>query len=292
MSRSPDATVRAAIAVATPDSPAFEAELSEPIRFRWRDVITPRVRTVAFDPSLPDQLTGRLRSGERITIRCSADDPNVVPAPRVTFGGDNDDAESDPAVDVDTYSWFAGGFESSPLETPSLVKEATELGAFLAVAAPEYLGWIQEVASDLVPTNLPINSSRAVPILSFRAASRRRFRCPRSYWESSSFTRQVISTSPSPASSRRSTMGAMPSFIISPARKTGRPIDRILLAFHAWVNICAFYERCLENNLDRDGWAERSLSAMKKETNELRDGLAKSKALTAHGRALWTPFFE
>ncbi|MBX3229814.1 MAG: hypothetical protein KIT84_05725 [Labilithrix sp.] len=284
-----DGVVRAAMAAATPDSPAFEAELSAPMRLRWRDVITPRVRAVAFDPSAPDQLTVRSVDGKTIVVS-STDDARIVRTPRVTFGDTTSSLV--PAWMHDTYSCFADGFEPSPLETPKLVKETTELGAFLAAAAPEHLGWIQEVTCDLVPVcardNLLLSGT-----------------CPQ-------FPGRIAATFPlSPVAlgellvheashlhlglaGELATLddGSDPDLYYSPARKTGRPIDKILLAFHAWANICVFYEKCLEKDLDRDGWAERNLSAMKKETDELRHGLEKSPALTPYGHALWMPFYE
>jgi HEXXH motif-containing protein len=291
-------------------------------------VITPRARSVSFNPST-DELTvtarsrsglrpdtpgdvGRLRTAcsvslrsrsahEKFIIRSSsnahlAEDSNVVPAPQITFGGNGNATTLNliPPWTYDTYTWFGEGSEPSPLETPMLVKEATDLGAFLAVAAPDYLGWIQQVTSDLVPVRAEGErmESRTNPHLPGRITATFPL-TPLALGELLVHEASHLQLSLASEIAQLDD-GTDAELYYSPAKKTmaGRPIDKILLAFHAWANICAYYESCLEKNLDTDGWAERSLKAMKKETDELRDGLEKSPALTNHGRALWTPFFE
>jgi HEXXH motif-containing protein len=71
----------------------------------------------------------------------------------------------------------------------------------------------------------------------------------------------------------------------SPYLKRDRPIDRILLAYHAYKNVFAFLTACAEAG---DAEAERALPFHRESLRGFRDALAKSPGLTAEGRA----FFE
>jgi HEXXH motif-containing protein len=72
----------------------------------------------------------------------------------------------------------------------------------------------------------------------------------------------------------------------SPARRAHRPIGKILLAYHAFVNVLRFWETCLaagEGDADR---CARMVSSYRQCCEELRRPLETTRALTPIGRAL------
>jgi HEXXH motif-containing protein len=78
----------------------------------------------------------------------------------------------------------------------------------------------------------------------------------------------------------------------SPVRKMGRPIDRILLAHHAFINILLYFRRVIDCGLDHDGYAAGNTIAHRRSVDELEVGLRATRALTAMGRALYLPVAE
>jgi HEXXH motif-containing protein len=74
----------------------------------------------------------------------------------------------------------------------------------------------------------------------------------------------------------------------SPVKKTGRPIDKILLAYHAFANVVLFYRQCREAGLDT-GFEE---AAILPELAQLEAPLRQTTGLTALGRAFWEPLAE
>lgn len=75
----------------------------------------------------------------------------------------------------------------------------------------------------------------------------------------------------------------------SPVKQTGRPIDRILLAYHAFANLVLFYRTCLASGIDDDGYCERNEQATIPQLEMLDEALCKTTALTPIGRALFEP---
>ena len=75
----------------------------------------------------------------------------------------------------------------------------------------------------------------------------------------------------------------------SPVKQTGRPIDRILLAYHAFANLVLFYRTCLASGIDDDGYCERNEKATLPQLEMLEEALGTTTALTPIGRALFEP---
>jgi HEXXH motif-containing protein len=74
----------------------------------------------------------------------------------------------------------------------------------------------------------------------------------------------------------------------SPVKKTGRPIDKILLAYHAFANVILFYRQCRELGVDT-GVEEASILP---ELAQLEEPLRQTHGLTPLGRAIWEPLAE
>jgi len=71
-----------------------------------------------------------------------------------------------------------------------------------------------------------------------------------------------------------------------------RPIDRILLAFHALGNIVLYYRDCLASGIVDGGYCEGLLPDRLERMRQLHEILFKTNALTPIGSALWRPLIE
>jgi HEXXH motif-containing protein len=67
-----------------------------------------------------------------------------------------------------------------------------------------------------------------------------------------------------------------------------RPIERILVAYHALGNMLLFYDRCLEGGVA----CEKRMAYILTQMKQLSETLDKADALTLLGRALWLPLSE
>jgi FkbM family methyltransferase len=301
------AAVRAAIAA--PGPVAFDVELPSPIRFRWRGLLTPRAIGVAFDPNAAEVL--HLRSREGKSIELSANDPHsvqhgagrpgrvqhgagrpgpaksAVAAPTVAFGARVVDLM--PNWTLDTYSWLDGELEPSPLETPTMVEQCVRSAAYLAEVAPEYLAWVEDVTAEIFPIDgrgdllrsrsnalTPGRISASFPASPIALAELLVHEASHQYVE---LAREL-----GPLDD-----GTDPTLYWSPAKKMGRPIDRILVAFHAWANLSALFATCVERRMDPDGYAERALPLLREDMQVMIESLDRTRALTELGRALWRP---
>ncbi|MBZ9850017.1 hypothetical protein LB565_18705 [Mesorhizobium sp. CA14] len=76
----------------------------------------------------------------------------------------------------------------------------------------------------------------------------------------------------------------------SPMRKCERPIEMILLAYHAFANVLMFYRECRRSGLMDAGYCERNEQELVPDLRKLEDALMKTNSLTEVGEALWRPF--
>jgi HEXXH motif-containing protein len=83
--------------------------------------------------------------------------------------------------------------------------------------------------------------------------------------------------------------GSDETLYFSPVKQTGRRIDRIVLAYHAFANVMLFYGDCLATGIDDDGYCERNVEATIPQLATLDEALRTTRALTPLGRALYEP---
>ncbi len=83
--------------------------------------------------------------------------------------------------------------------------------------------------------------------------------------------------------------GSDETLYFSPVKRTGRRIDRILLAYHAFANVMLFYRDCIATGIDDDGYCERNIEATMPQLATLDQALRTTPALTPLGRALYEP---
>lgn len=83
--------------------------------------------------------------------------------------------------------------------------------------------------------------------------------------------------------------GSDETLYFSPVKQMGRPIDRILLAYHAFANVALFYRDCLKAGIDDEGYCARNLEATMPQLKTLQEALQATRALTPLGRSLYEP---
>jgi HEXXH motif-containing protein len=75
----------------------------------------------------------------------------------------------------------------------------------------------------------------------------------------------------------------------SPVKGQDRPIEAILLAFHAFANVFLFYRLCIEAGLEDNGYCEINAARHLPELKIMLAHLQSSHALTEVGTLLWKP---
>lgn len=82
------------------------------------------------------------------------------------------------------------------------------------------------------------------------------------------------------------------SLYFSPVKNTGRPIDKILLAYHAFANVLIFYRTCLASDIQDHGYCRRNATELVPQLKQLESALRETTALTETGNSLWLPLAE
>lgn len=78
----------------------------------------------------------------------------------------------------------------------------------------------------------------------------------------------------------------------SPIKRCDRPLEAILLAYHAFANVLLFYRSCLARGLDDGGYCQSNIERHGPELEQLARPLRESDGLSDLGRALWGPLAE
>jgi len=76
----------------------------------------------------------------------------------------------------------------------------------------------------------------------------------------------------------------------SPIRKCERPIEMILLAYHAFANVLLYYRECQRAGLEDDGYCKRNEQELLPDLRELERALETTQSLTEAGEGVWRPF--
>lgn len=78
----------------------------------------------------------------------------------------------------------------------------------------------------------------------------------------------------------------------SPIKGTERPLQYILLGYHAFANVLLYSRELIRQGADEDGYCESTLEPLTSQVSEMEKTLASCDGLTAIGRALWEPLAE
>lgn len=75
----------------------------------------------------------------------------------------------------------------------------------------------------------------------------------------------------------------------SPAVRKPRPLDRILVAYHAFANMELLYRLCLDGRIDDEDYCASNQASLRPQLEQLEAPLLDNPALTHIGRALFCP---
>jgi HEXXH motif-containing protein len=78
----------------------------------------------------------------------------------------------------------------------------------------------------------------------------------------------------------------------SPVKECLRPLERVLLAYHAFANVMLFYRAAIDCGLDDDGFLAGLRPTLTENLEQLEQPLRESDALTPIGRALIQPLMK
>jgi HEXXH motif-containing protein len=144
---------------------------------------------------------------------------------------------------MDACPVLCTSFEPTPLETSHVLDSVRAAFRLLGRASPEYTAWCDGSLTDLVPVRgnaaQSMSSSRpeAPGQLAVSLPARPTMLGELLVHESSHEMFHLACEIEAPDD------GSDAVLYWSPVRKTGRPIDRILLAHHAFINILLYFRR-------------------------------------------------
>ncbi|HEX5707813.1 MAG TPA: HEXXH motif-containing putative peptide modification protein, partial [Pyrinomonadaceae bacterium] len=78
----------------------------------------------------------------------------------------------------------------------------------------------------------------------------------------------------------------------SPAVRRPRPLERILVAYHAFANMSLLYRLCMEVGIDDEGYCALNQEKTLPQLEQLEAPLLDNPALTPIGRALFEPLYR
>jgi hypothetical protein len=75
----------------------------------------------------------------------------------------------------------------------------------------------------------------------------------------------------------------------SPLVGCARPIDKVLLSFHALGNMMLLFRSCIASGIEDGGYCRQRLTSITAQAQQVEDALRRTTSLTQLGKALWEP---
>lgn len=171
----------------------------------------------------------------------------------------------------------------------AIVRASGNALALIRRHAPVYLPWVDRVIRGVIPVHSTLSTIRSgsdfnrpgVIHLSFPA---RTFALAEMFVHEASHQYFQIAYRLSDLHD-----GSDRTLYYSPVRRTGRPIDKILLAYHAFANVLLFYRAYGAEGRAHLASCRHNEAELLPQLEQLETALRKSPALTPAGRALWQP---
>lgn len=279
---------------------AWQARMQTPQALRFESYLLPATRELRaesdghflamdLDPVPGRQrLVFRLRDNRWEIETATGETPRRIPSVEV-FGRSIPllFADGSPAGGAPPSAEVAGPFS---LET--IAETVRSAAAVLAENAPEYVHWVRRVLRGIGPIRQRRHEIRSgssidwpgVIAVSFPSkpaalAEMLVHECSHQYYH------QILALG-------RVDDGSDTHQYYSPVKQTGRPIRKILLAFHAFANVLLVSRQCLERNFDDGGYSERNQANLAPQLRQMEHALRHTRALTPSGRALFEPLCE
>jgi HEXXH motif-containing protein len=272
----------------------WDVELASPARLRWEHWLLPAADALAVS-SDGRQAEVRLGSGRQKRALVF----QRRPAGWVANGGTSLPTATRHGCAFTLLSShalegleFGGSLHFSVVPRAEVVRSLRDAVSILAGHAPVYLPWVRRVVKAIIPVHARLSEIRSgsdfekpgvvqasFPIRTVALAETLVHEASHQHFQI------VLRAGPVVDGSDRK-------LYWSPVRQMDRPIDKILLAYHAFVNVLLLYRLCRRNGLRDGGYIARNEARLLPQLAQLEAPLRSTTGLTASGRALWEPLAE
>jgi len=194
-------------------------------------------------------------------------------------------------VDVVTAPGFGSfGGEAADVGGAAAASELAEALELLRVHAPAYLRWVDAVVRAVIPVTSGESELRSASDPAQPGVVQVSLGCG-----PIALAEMLVHEASHQHYHLLSRLGAVANGLdrtqyYSPFRKTHRPIDALLVTYHAFANVVLFYRQCQRAGVPGDGGeCVRAEAAILPRTLQIESALVETKGLTALGDALWEP---
>lgn len=279
---------------------AWSAELDPSLRLRWGPWLLPEARRLSVDsdgelatlevetPTSRSTLALARRDGEWSADATAPADP----CPVVTASGTaltilTRSASSTPELAFLADQLVDDGYGAASRDA---VGASVEL---LEAHAPGYLAWVGRVLRDIVPIRtaagaINSGSNRTLPASCHVSVDVHAAALAEMLVHEATHNYFYLAMALGPVED-----GTDTTLYYSPVKRRGRPIQFILLAYHAFANVLLLMRELREAGYpDPKGYVDGNEEDLIPQLDQLREGLTASNGLTPLGEALWRPLAE
>jgi HEXXH motif-containing protein len=168
----------------------------------------------------------------------------------------------------------------------------SEAYSLIAAASPDYLDWVTRAIRSIIPVQAPSGSMVSGsqghrPSEVYMTDHLEPIKLAEMLVHEASHQYFHIATFLGPVED-----GTDHDLYYSPVVERPRPIEKILLAYHAFANVILFLRLCQSRGLGDQDFLESNLRRLSEEVATLQKPLETSRGLTELGKVLWQPLAE
>jgi hypothetical protein len=174
----------------------------------------------------------------------------------------------------------------------ALVSAWSEAYSLIAEASPDYVNWVTKAIGSIIPVQAPngsmVSGSQGHrPSEVYMTDELEPIKLAEMLVHEASHQHFQIATFLGPVQD-----GSDDQLYYSPVVERPRPIDKILLAYHAFANVILFLRICQSRGLGDQNFLKSNLRRLSEEVATLQEPLEQSTGLTEIGNSLWRPLAE
>jgi HEXXH motif-containing protein len=177
---------------------------------------------------------------------------------------------------------------------PGLPARYDESFHILRSAVPEYLTWVDRTMRNIIPLRggdagtITSGSTKGDPGTCHMCSGNNALALAEMLVHEATHQYYHVLTRVAPVHD-----GSDTNLYYSPIKRRGRPIQYILLAYHAFANVLLFTRACLQNGVaDPEAYLSANEAELLPQLMQLEDALKETRALTPVGLSLWHPLSE
>lgn len=275
----------------------WRAAFDAPAALRFDDLLLPATAAIAVVAE-KRRVTLELDGAGRVELcrrqagwqleQCSGERPRRLPSVQlgghriVLFFADSGLAGGVPA----------GAVPAARVDRTAIAETCRAAAAMLTEHAPEYATWVARVLRGIGPLRQRNKEIRSGSEIGWPGVVTLSFPC-----EPAALAEMLVHECSHQYFHQIRALGGVDDgsddeLHYSPVKQTGRPIRKILLAYHAFANVLLMYRRFLAGKVADDGYCQRNLDDLVPQLQQMESALRSTTALTASGRALFEPLAE